>query len=197
MEGNGQETDQALIAKAQRGSQEAMTTLYIRYRRKVLNYLYRFIGNRSTAEELTQETFVRVVQNIHRYRPTGSAAGWIYRIAGNLAMNAMRDHPTTRELSLDEPVTLEEDTVERSEAIPGFGPKPDEEAVRMEREEAVQRCLMKLSSMHREVVILCDIQGCSYREAADLLKCPINTVASRLARARAELAELLGYLKKD
>ncbi len=197
MEGNGQETDQALIAQAQRGSQEAMTALYIRYRRKVLNYLYRLTGNRSTAEELTQEAFVRVVQNIHRYRPTGSAAGWIYRIAGNLAMNMMRDHPTSRELSLDEPITLEEDTVERSEAIAGGSLAPDEEAVRTERETAVQIMLMKLSPLHREVVILCDIQGCSYREAAELLKCPVNTIASRLARGRAELARALGYLKKE
>jgi RNA polymerase sigma-70 factor (ECF subfamily) len=196
MEGNN-DSDQELIAKAQRGNQEAMTTLYIRYRRKVLNYLYRFTGNRSTAEELMQETFVRVVQNIHRYKPTGSAAGWIYRIAGNLALNAMRDHPLGRELSLDEPLTLEEDAVDRGEAIPGFGPKPGEEAVRTEREQAVQGGLLKLSPLHREVVILCDIQGFSYREAAQVLKCPVNTIASRLARGRAELAGLLGYLKKE
>ncbi len=191
------ESDQDLIRQAQRGDQQAMSVLYSKYRRKVLNYLYRFTADRGRAEELTQETFLRVVQNLHRYRPTGSVAGWIYRIAGNLALNALRDHPAVSEVSLDEPISTEEGSMDRAEAVAGAGPQPDEEAVRMEREDAVQRSLMQLSPHHREVLILCDIEQYSYREAAETLRCPMNTVASRLARARAQMAELLGYLKGE
>ena len=103
---NSEPSDQELVRCAQGGDQQAMTALYERYRRKVLNYLYRFTGNRATSEELTQETFLRIVQHIKSYRPTGSVGGWIYRIAGNLAMNTLRDRPRTREISLDEPMTL-------------------------------------------------------------------------------------------
>ena len=87
------DSDHDLIRQAQAGNQSAMSALYVRYRRKVLNYLYRFTGNQDTAEELAQETFVRVVQNLHRYKPIGIVGGWIYRIAGNLALNALRDQP--------------------------------------------------------------------------------------------------------
>ena len=190
------ESDRELILRAQGGDEEAVTVLYVKYRCKILNYLYRFSGNRSTAEELTQETFLRMVQHLQSYRPTGSVAGWIYRIARNLVLNTLRDRPKSREFSLDEPLTLEEDAVDRGEAIPGVGPRPDEEAVRSEREAQIQCSLLKISPRYREVVILCDIEGYAYREVAQLLHCSINTVASRLARGRAQLATLLGYLKE-
>ncbi len=191
------QSDQDLIRQVKRGNQEAFTQLYERYWYRVLNYLYRFTGNRATAEELTQETFLRVAQNLYRYRPTGSVGGWIFRIARNLGLNAVRDSKMEGAFSLDEPLELGEDSVDRKEAIPGRGPMPDEVAVRREQEEAIQRCLLKIAPHHREVLILCDIERRSYQEAAELLRCPMNTVASRLARARAQMAELLGYLRKE
>ena len=191
------EPDRELILKAQEGDNQALALLYARYRRKVLNYLYRFTGNRSTAEDLTQETFLKVVRHIKSYRPTGSVAGWIYKIAVNCAMNALRDRPKVQEISLDEPLSVGEETVDRREAIKGPGPLPDEEVARAEWEAHVQRSLLKVSPAYRMVVILCDIEGYPYREAADLLKCSINTVASRLARGRAQLAVLLGYMRKE
>ena len=190
-------SDRDLLLRAQRGDQRAFAQFYERYWRKVLNYLYRFTGNRATAEELTQETFLRVVRSIRNYRPTGSAGGWIYRIARNLGLNAIRDSKAAVEFSLDEPIALEEDEVDRQEITPSRGPKPDEEALRREREEAIQRCLLKIAPHHREVLILCDIESRSYQEAAQMLRCPINTVASRLSRARAQMAQLLGYLKEE
>ena len=192
------EADRELMRRAQSGDQGAISALYTGYRRKVLNYVYRFTGNRASAEELTQETFLKVFQNLHRYRPTGSVAGWIYRIAGNLSLNALRSRRQAHEISLDEPLTLGDETsVDRQEAIATPGLSPAEEAVHSEQEDAVQRSLMKISPRYREVVILCDIEGYPYREVAEMLHVPINTVASRLARGRAQLAELLGYLKTE
>lgn len=191
------EPDQNLVKRAQGGDAQAMSVLYARYRRKVMNYLYRYTGNRSSAEELTQDTFLRVVQNVHRYRPTGSVAGWIYRIAGNVGLNSLRDKPKVHEISLDEPMELEGNSVNRSEVIPGPSLRPDEEAIQTERDSAVQRALLQIPPLYREVMILCDIEGYPYREVADMLHCPINTVASRLARGRAQLAQLLGYLRRN
>ncbi len=194
---NGCPTDQDLVRLAQGGDQKALAELYGRYRVKIGNYLYRFTGERGRAEELAQETFLRVVEHIDRYRPTGSVGGWIYRIAWNLALNAHRDSRRAKEISLDEPLELEEGAVDRSEVVPGKGPQPDEEASRREREMAVQQGLLKIAGHHRAVLILCDVEGHSYREAAEILGCPINTVASRLARGREELARVLGYLKGE
>lgn len=191
------ESDLELIHRAQGGEGQAVTLLYVRYRRRILNYVYRFTGNRATAEELTQETFLRVVEHLHRFRPRGSVAGWIYTIAGNLARHALRRQRGRPELSLDEPLELEEDTVSRAEAIA----HPQEGAAqgleRKETGELIQQALTQVPVPFREVVILCDIEGYSYAQAAEILGCPMNTVGSRLARGRMKLAQLLGYLKKE
>ena len=191
------ESDRELIRRAQGGDQQAFADLYGRYRRKVLNYLYRFTGNRSVSEDLTQETFLKISRNLDRYQPTGSVAGWIYKIAGNLALNALRDRPASREISLDEPLELEEGTVSRMETLAGSDPRPDEEAVRAEQERVVQQALMKISPPYRKALILCDIEGYPYRIAAQILDCSINTIASRVARGRIQLADLLGYLRGE
>lgn len=82
------------------------------------------------------------------------------------------------------------------EIVADAGPSPAQEAGRSEVEEAVQKALLQIPLVFREAVILCDIQGCAYKEAAEILGCPIDTVASRLARGRAKLAELLGFLRE-
>ncbi len=191
------EPDQRLVAMAQRGDAMAVSELYARYQRRILNYLYRFTGSREAAEDLTQETFIRVVRNLGRYRPTGSVAGWIYRIAKNLALNGIRDRKGKEEISLDE----QRENVEGEEMTPlqivaDTRPSPAQEAGRAEVNEAVQKALLELPPVFREAVVLCDIQGCAYKEAAEILGCPIDTVASRLARGRAKLAELLGFLQE-
>ena len=196
------ESDAQLMHLAQRGDPKAITALYLRYRRKVLNYLYRLTGNRHVAEEMTQETFLRVVKHLPSYRPTGSVGGWIFRIAKNLALNSFRDRKGVREISLEESLTgqgLEEghEGLCREEVIADGKLGPAEAVNRKEVERQVQEALLKVTPVFREVLILCDIQGYAYREAAEILKCSINTIASRLARGRAKMAELLGYLKKE
>ena len=193
-----EQLDQGLMFKAQQGDPSAVAELYDRYQRKMLNYLYRITGNQEVAEDMVQETFVRVVRHLHSYRPTGSVGGWIYRIARNLALNELRYRRTADQVSLDEPLPNEDgEGVDRAEVIPCPGPKPDEEANRNEVERTVQEALLKISPAYREALILCDIQGHSYKEACEILHCPIDTVASRLARGRGKLAELLGYWKKE
>lgn len=188
--------DHQLMHLAQQGDAQAVTVLYTRYRRRVLNFLYRFTGNRAAAEDLTQETFIRVVQHLNSYRPTGSVGGWIYRIAENLALNAIRSRKGISEISLDEPLELAEDSVDRKETIASDVAQPDEEAIRSEKEALIQAALLKVSVKYREVLVLCDMEGYRYQEAAQMLKCSINTVASRLARGRAQMLKLLGTGKE-
>ena len=198
LEGEQTVSDQELIARAQKADPRAMTALYLRYRVRILNYLVRFTGNRMVAEDLVQETFLRVVRHLPSYRPTGSAAGWIYRIAKNLALNHLRDRRSDPELSLDEPVLYGDgEEMNRSEAIPGPDPGPGEKASRGEIADTIQQALLQIAAPYREALILCDVQGYPYREAAEILRCSINTIASRLARGRAQLARLLGYLKEE
>ena len=192
-----QQPDEQLMRLAQRGDAEAVSALYTRYRRKLLNYLYRLTGDRATAEDLTQETFLRVVRHLPSYRPTGSVGGWIFRIAKNLALNSFRDRKAQKEVPLEEPETDSGEGEMKESKIPHSGPGPDREAGSRETERQIQQALLQLPPVFRETLILCDIQGHAYKEAAQMLECSINTIASRLARARSKMAELLGYLKKD
>ena len=192
-----QQPDEQLMRLAQRGDAEAVSALYTRYRRKLLNYLYRLTGDRATAEDLTQETFLRVVRHLPSYRPTGSVGGWIFRIAKNLALNSFRDRKAQKEVPLEEPETDSGEGEMKESKIPHSGPGPDREAGSRETERQIQQALLQLPPVFREALILCDIQGHAYKEAAQMLECSINTIASRLARARSKMAELLGYLKKD
>ncbi len=193
-----QQPDEELIRLAQRGDPEAVSALYTRHRRKLLNYLYRLTGDRALADDLVQETFLRVVRHLPSYRPTGSVGGWIFRIAKNLALNSFRDRKSRREISLEEPVAgAEEEGATKEQMIPHEGPGPDKQAGSRETQRQIQQALLKLPPVFREALILCDIQGHAYKDAAEALECSINTVASRLARARSKMAELLGYLKKE
>ena len=192
-----QQPDEQLIRLAQKGDSEAVSELYTRYRRKLLNYLYRLTGDRALAEDLTQETFLRVVRHLPSYRPTGSVAGWIFRIGKNLALNSFRDRKGHNEVPLEEPENEMEEGAMKEIKIPHSGPGPDQQAGSRETEREIQQALLKLPTVFRETLIICDIQGHPYKEAAELLECSINTIASRLARARSKMAELLGYLKKE
>lgn len=187
------------MRRAQEGDSHAVTELYVRYRRRILNFLYRLTGNREVAEDLTQETFIRVVRHLPGYRPTGSVGGWIYRIAKNVAFNWFRHKKVTAEVPLDQPFSSEEEegALSIAERIADPGPDPAEQAARTGLEKAVQAALSEIVLPYREAVILCDIQGSSYKEAAEILGCPIDTVASRLARGRAKLAALLGHLREE
>lgn len=181
------------------GDEKAVAILYGRYRRKMVNYLYRLSGDRATAEDLTQETFLRVVRHLPSYRPTGSVGGWIYRIARNLAFNRLRDTRRLEEVSLEEsPSGVDpEEGLERKDLIADPAPGPSEEANRLEIGERLQEALLKIPPVYREVLVLCDVQGYGYKEAAEILHCSINTVASRLARGRGRMAQLLGYLRGE
>lgn len=197
--GSVEPSDQELMALAKEGDERAVAVLYGRYRKRLVNYLYRFVGDSGTAEDLTQETFLRVVRHLPSYRPTGSVAGWIYRIARNLAFNRIRDTRRLEEVSLEEsPAGVDpEEGLEKKDLVADAGPSPAEEACRQEVGSRIQDALLKIAPVYREAVILCDVQGHAYKEAAEMLHCSINTVASRLARGRARLAELLGYLRKE
>lgn len=187
--------DDQLVDKAKHGDRNALDALYHKYKRPILNYIYRFVGNFHHAEELTQETFIRVYANIGRYEKTGKFSSWVYTIAGNLAKNFLRDTSYVEEVSIDESVNEEENKLTLLDIIKDEGKAPDEEMLRKEREKLIQQGINKLRPKHKEVIILCDIQGLPYEEVAKILRCPAQTVGSRLSRARENLAKILGLSK--
>ena len=185
-----------LIERSKQGDRDAFDELYQKYKRPILNYIYRFIGNRSQAEDLTHEVFIRAYVNISKFKPFGKFSSWLYRIAGNLAKNHLRHASYDKRASTITRQTYE-GAVEFSpvDMLEDKKASPEEAAQSAEHKELVQDAINKLAPNIKEAIILCDIEGFSYEEAAKIMKCRPMTVGSRLWRGRKQLAKLLKYIK--
>lgn len=183
--------DALLVQNAKGGDRAAFDVIYQKYKRPIFNYIYRMIGNRETAEELAQETFVKAYVNLPNYKERSTFSAWLYTIAGNLVKNELRANVYRAHLSLDQPLTIDEDSIKLIDAIVDRSDEPDLIAQSNEFQDAIQRVLNSLQLEHRAVLTLCDIQGLSYEEAARIMGVCTGTIASRLSRARAEFNKKL------
>ncbi len=171
------------------GHDAALNDLMARHARPVFQFLCRMLGNEDDANDLAQETFVRVYQHRASFRPGAKFTTWLYTIAANLARNHRRwlaRHPNT---SLD----AESGTTGESigDVLPASDPSPDSAAVVTERAVAVRAAVERLPADMREVIILCEWQDLSAAEAAAILDTTPKAVDNRLYRARNLLRERL------
>ena len=152
----------------------------------------RLTRNRTEAEDIVQEAFLRAFRSFHRFNPGTNCRAWLFTILRNVFLNRVRSHG--REvlefemggLDLAEPTN--EAHVERN---------PEEHFLQTMLHGDVDRALTTLPLMFRETVMLVDIEGLTYREVAEVLGCPIGTVMSRLSRGRALLRRALGRFARD
>ncbi|MDI6807654.1 MAG: sigma-70 family RNA polymerase sigma factor [Candidatus Eisenbacteria bacterium] len=177
-----EETDEELMEKVGLGSGRAFKLLVERYDGRIINTVARFIGDRDAAQEIAQETFLRIYRHRTRYRKGSRFSTWIYTIALNLAKNEIRRRVRRpRHLSIDE---IHENS---GDSFPGFrdpAQSPHDLAEQRELEQIVQGVLAKLPPKYRAALVLRDIEGLSYEEVADVLDVPGGTVRSRINRAR-------------
>jgi len=172
--------DRELYRQLAKGSVEAFGALYDRYQGPIFRFAWHMSGNSATAEDVTQEVFMLLIQNPKNYDPAkGSVAGYLFGIARNL---------TRRRLDrgrLDDP--LAEPWAEGSEAELASDTDLLGDLTRSELLLCLQKAILALPEQYREVVVLCDLAEMSYPDAAVVLECPPGTVASRLHRARVML----------
>jgi RNA polymerase sigma-70 factor, ECF subfamily len=153
------------------------------YHRKAYAFAYRMTGNREDAEDLTQEAFVRAYRALDRYDRSRPFDRWLFRIIANLFVDMLRSRPRQAPLSLDSPM-------EGTDGDSLFSEIPDEDAdparcvMREIVDERLQDALKRLPAAFRHTVLLTDVEGMSYEEAADVLGCAVGTIRSRLHRAR-------------
>jgi RNA polymerase sigma-70 factor (ECF subfamily) len=174
------ETDaDELLRRASLGDEEAFAALYRRFQGPVHRFVWRMTGRRETAEDVTQETFLALLRGPTRYdRERGPLGAYLYGIARNLrARRAGRDRPY---------VPLSEGEASALQAT-DLGADPE----RQRAVGSIREAVLGLPVHYREVVVLCELQGLPYEEAATALDCPVGTVRSRLHRARALLAARL------
>ncbi|MFQ6133596.1 MAG: sigma-70 family RNA polymerase sigma factor [Armatimonadota bacterium] len=189
--------DVALVERAKQGDVGAFERLAARYQDRIFSYLCRMCGDPSEAEDLCQEVFVRAFVSIGRFRGAATFQSWLYRIATNMCVDALR----RRRRAEGPPVSLDEPspggTRELARELAG-GDTPHDTAEVRELQDEVARAIQSLSEKLRPVVIMFDIQGLSYGEIAEALDCPLGTVKSRLFNARMQLRERLAkYVKHE
>jgi RNA polymerase sigma-70 factor (ECF subfamily) len=182
-------SDAELVRRCRAGDSAAWEQVVHEYSRRVYNLAYRFTGRHETAEDLTQEVFVRVYRSLDQYDPqAGDLANWLMRLARNLVIDDYRRRTRT-------PTDLGDDIVDHEYHLESRIDAPDRGVERFERAKQVHLAIAKLQPDLRECVILRDIEELTYQEIVDILQIPIGTVKSRINRGRIELAKILRRMK--
>ncbi len=185
-------TDEQLIARFQQGDAYAYDLLVKRYKDPLMNYIYRFVGDRTDAEDILQETFLRLYKNKHYYREIARFSTWIYTIAGNLAKTELRKRRRRSFFSINNYMSTDKDF-----ELPDKNITPDRYTDSVITDDEIHKAINKLSPKFRQVILLRDIQGFSYEEIAHIVNIPLGTVKSRVNRARLRLQKDLKKIARD
>lgn len=170
------------------GPSQDFTDIFDNYQRPIFNYLLRMTQDQAAAEDLTQETFIRVYQGLAGFRGEASLATWVYRIATNVSLDHFRRRSTAQDT-----VTRSLDIVESDHEwlIDNKTTSPEQQATQSEMSICVQDFIGRLPPDYRAVLILHDLQGIKNLEIAEVLDASLDTVKIRLHRARKKLREAL------
>ena len=191
-------SDQEVVALARAGRESGYRELLRRYERPIFSLIYRMVRDRAAAEDLAQETFIKVLNALDSYRPEFKFSSWIFKIANNAAIDHLRRREVDT-LSLDgAPDARTADEIEATALQAtdrGPGPLADLEA--RELGTAIEQAIGKLRPEYRACILLRHVEGRAYEEIAEALDLPLGTVKTYIHRARLELRDHLGHLKDD
>lgn len=185
--------DDSLVRQCQHGDPEAMSCLIAKYQDRIYNSILKICSNRDDAAELTQDTFVKVLESIGTFRGQSSFYTWLFRVAVNLTLNHCRRRLKFSPMSLDATGDKQEKDVQRLSQVIADSGKNDPARLAQQKEliQTVTGAIGKLQDDYRVILILRDIEQMSYAEIAEVLEIEHGTVKSRLSRARNALRERL------
>ena len=186
-------TDPAVVELARKGSEAAYRELLTRYERPVFSLVFRMVRDRETAEDLSQETFIKVLNNLDRYSPEFKFSSWLFKIANNLTIDHLRRRriDTISIEGAPDAVTAESARA-TSIAVVSGNESPLEELESRELGTAIERAIGKLRLEYRACIMLRHVEDKSYEEIAEIVKLPLGTVKTYIHRARHELRTALG-----
>jgi RNA polymerase sigma-70 factor (ECF subfamily) len=188
--------DREVVALAKAGKEAAYRELLSRYERPVFSLIYRMVRDRALAEDLAQETFIKVLNALDSYRPEFKFSSWIFKIANNAAIDQLRKRELDT-LSLDGAPgarTAEEveatalQAVDRTES-------PLAELEARELGSEIEQAIGRLRPEYRTAILLRHVEGRAYEEIAEVMDLPLGTVKTYIHRARLELREYLAHLR--
>lgn len=185
------ESDEEMLNRLRAGERDLFGPLVRRYERELYGYLRRYVGDDDLAEDVFQNTFVQVFLKIQQFEPGRAARPWIYAIATNQAIDALRRRNRRADQRADSLAVPDEDGEPRPffELLPSPEVNPTERVESNEERQRVRAAVDRLPELLRQVVMLAYFQGLKYRDAAEVLGIPVGTVKSRLHAAVSKLAE--------
>ena len=181
------EADEDLMVQYQQGEVRAFEILLSRHRKPVFNFILRFIGERETAEDLLQETFMRVIKGADAYKRQAKFTTWLYTIARNLCVDQTRRRKHRRHASLDAPMSASEDSGTLLDVIPSSEMASDRTSVNKQLHETMQRAIGGLSDEQREVFLMREFLDMPFKQIAEVVGVPENTVKRRMRYALEKL----------
>jgi RNA polymerase sigma-70 factor (ECF subfamily) len=186
--------DTVLVEQCRRGDSLAMERLILKYQNRIYNIILKMCANADDAAELTQDTFVKIIESIDGFHGKSSFYTWAFRIAVNLTLNYCKRNAKFGAQSLD---GADEGNGEQGRQqlrmVLADVNLPDPGAITADRElcEIIMRVLMMLDDEQRAVMLLRDVEGMNYAQIAEVLNVELGTVKSRISRARARLKEIM------
>jgi RNA polymerase sigma-70 factor (ECF subfamily) len=189
-------TDQEVVARAREGRETAFRELIGRYERPVFSLIYRLVRDRERAEDLSQDTFIKVLNALDRYDPSYKFSSWIFKIAHNTALDHLRKkEPETLSLEGSPHAGTAAEADASSVSVASDEPSPEEYAANRELSGTLEEAVGKLRPEYRTAIVLCHMEGRAYEEIAEIMGVPLGTVKTYIHRARHELRDLLSHLR--
>ena len=182
------EAELVLIRRTAEGDEAAFTQITEKYEKLVYNMARFYIKNPDDALDISQEVFLRLWRTAAQFRGECSLSSWIYRLTKNICADFSRKKKIRETVPLS---ATDTDGEELALEIPDYDMIPENEILRREIVSAVRSAITQLGDDYREIIILRDIKAYSYEEISEILLIPVNTVKSRLSRARQSLKKIL------
>lgn len=184
-------SDEQLMLLFQGGNENAYIELVNRYKDKLINFIFNYLGDQESSEDVVQETMIKLYQKKHYYKEIAKFSTWLYTIAKNLANTELRKRKQ-RKITLLSQFTDDDKTYDLPSNDPELGQAIQTDIVN----KIIRTAVDKLSEKFKVVIVLRDIQGLSYEDISEIINVPIGTVKSRINRARLQLQLELKHLKK-
>jgi RNA polymerase sigma-70 factor (ECF subfamily) len=185
-------TDEELIFEFQKEDVMAFNEIVFRYKDKLVNFLFRYTGNRDEAEDLAQDTFLKLYRSKHLYKEIAKFSTWFYTIAINIAKTNLRKRSRLNSISL----SSFDSEGEKDYELPSGSIGPDEVANAAVESHYIQKAIDSLDDKFKEVIVLRDIQDFEYEEIVEITGLPLGTVKSRINRGREKLKLMLEEIYK-
>jgi RNA polymerase sigma-70 factor (ECF subfamily) len=191
-------TDQEVVARAREGREAAFRELIGRYERPVFSLIYRLVRDRERAEDLSQDTFIKVLNALDRYDPTYKFSSWIFKIAHNTALDLLRKkEPETLSLEGSPHAATAAEAESSTVSVAAETPSPEEYAAHQELSGELEVAIARLRPEYRTAIVLCHLEGRAYEEIAEIMSVPLGTVKTYIHRARLELRGYLEHLRAE